>query len=348
MNGHIILVFIAFIFIALWNKKWAIFVGFALLVWMLSFRTNEVPDTIIYEWMYDDPLSRLDVNEIGYLYLGIAFRSLTGAEYIDFYITIVIVCLALWYIASKNILLENEHIGMLFLLFLSFYGFFYLGITTRNFLSEAIIMCGLCCYLKLEGKKKLILYLTCVVVAMFIHRSAAFFFLLIPLIRVKISTRAYYRMFVICIVLWLLSGSSLSRGLVGMLSGISMFAKLDNYSSSAEAAPSILSLQILINWIISYFAIKSRKSIDEKYITLYNYFLKINLMGLFTLAIIWSIPTSYRFYNMFFFFNYILIYMMIFHNNKIRRLRDQRVISIMISVVYFAILLHSFPVMLFY
>ncbi len=348
MSGHIILVFVIIAFLALLNKKWGLLVSFALLIWMLSFRTNEIPDTEIYQWMYDDPISRLDYNEIGFLFLGIGFKMATGAEFIVFYLSLVGVCLALWYFGSKKILPDDEHFGMLFLIFLSFFGFFYLGITIRNCLSEVLILCGLGFFLRLKGWKRIFFYLLFVVLAMFIHRSAAFFLLLLPLIRVKISTSGYYRIFALCVILWLLSGSALSRGIVGEISKLSMFSKLDNYSSSAESAPSMLSLQILINWIVSYFAIRSQNSIETKYRSIYNYFLKINMMGLFTLSVIWSVPTSYRFYNMFFFFNFILIYLIIFHNNRITKKKSKSIYSLSISAAYFAILLHSFSFLLLY
>lgn len=348
MSSHIVLVFIAIIFLALLNKRWGLFLAFSLLVWMFSFRTNEVPDTATYQWMYDDPLSRLDVNEIGFLYLGILFKTLTGAEYQTFYTCLVVLCLILWYFATRRILANDTDLSRLLLIFVSFYGFFYLGIATRNFLSEILVLNGLGFFISLKGRKRILIYLIFVALAVLIHRSAAFFLLLLPLIKIKISNKGYYRLFFVCLFLWLVSGSSVSRGIVSMLSNVSMFAKLDNYSSSAESAPSILSLQILINWIISFFLIRSRTYLDRKYYVIYNYFLKVNMIGLVTLALIWSVPTSYRFYNMFFCFNFILLYLSIFHNRKIRTVKDKSIVSILISIVYFGILLHSFPEILFY
>lgn len=348
MSGHIILIFSLVALLALLNKKWGLLICFAALLWMFSFRTNEIPDTANYMWMYDNPISRLDYNEIGYLFLGIGFKALTGAEFTAFYLTLVGLCMVLWFVGSKKLLPENECIGMHFLIFLSFFGFFYLGITIRNCLSEVLILCGLGFFFRLKGWKSVFFYLMFVLLAMFIHRSAAFFLLLLPMIRIKISTKGYYSIFFACIFLWLVSGSELSRDIVGEISKLSMFSKLDNYSSSSEASPSMLSLQILINWIVSWLAIKSRPTIESKYSSLYSSFLKINMMGLFTLSVIWSVPTSYRFYNMFFFFNFILLYLMIFHNRRIKNLRTQNMYAFSISIAYFAILLHSFPVLLLY
>lgn len=348
MNGHIILVFLVFIFIALWNKKWALFAGFFLLLWMFSFRSNEIPDTAIYRWMYDDPISRLDINEIGFLYLGILFQDITGADYEAFNVFVVCLCIILWYNASLLILPEKENRGMLFLIFLSFYGFFYLGITIRNCLSELLILCGFGCYMRMNGTKRIYLYYAFILLAMLTHRSAALFIFILPAILLKIPKHWYYRIFFICIIMWLVSGASWSRGIVGQFSKLSMFEKLDNYSSSTESAPSLLSLQILMNWIVSYFAIKFRHNIDMNYKVLYERFLKTNILGLLTMSLIWSIPTSYRFYNMFFFFNFILIYLMVYHNRLITDKSRKQALSFAISIVYFAILLHSFPEILFY
>ena len=62
----------------------------------------------------------------------------------------------------------------------------------------------------------------------------------------------------------------------------------------------------------------------------------------------WALPTSYRFYNMFFFFNYMLTNFMIFENQRIRQMRKQKVLAIFVSISYFAILIHSFSFLLLY
>lgn len=345
---HIIIVFFILIVLALINRKWAVWLAFLLLVWLFSFRTNEIPDTQIYIWMYDDPISRLDYNEIGYLYLGYIFKMYTDADFIAFYLTLVSICLIVWNLSMNNLLDKKEQWGVLLLLFMSFMGFFYLGITTRNCLSEVIVLFGISLYLLLKGWKRYLLYFLCVVLAMLIHRSAAFFLLLIPLFKLKISTPTYQTLYFVCLIIWLLMGSLISRVLVGDLSNIGMFSKLENYSTSAEASPSIISFQILSNWLLSFLAIRNKNNIETGYQKVYISFLKINFVGLFTLSLIWSVPTSYRFYNMFFFFNFILIYLMIFHNKRVKATNVKYSIAIFVSVLYFAILLHSFPEILAY
>ena len=117
---------------------------------------------------------------------------------------------------------------------------------------------------------------------------------------------------------------------------------------SQEKHPNMLSLQIIMNFFISYFSIRCRRFILPIFKKTYDCFLKINMLGLITMSLIWSIPTAYRFYNMFFFYNFILIYLFVFKNIRIRNNTMKNSILLGVSFVYFAILLYSVPEMLIY
>lgn len=348
MNGTVIVIFIVVLFLSLMKSQKALFLSFICLLYMLSLRTSEIPDTDVYKWMYDDPFSRMDYNEVGYLFLGYFFKCITNAEFIVYYLFISILCLLLWHKATKKLFPNEKEMGVLFLIFLSFYGFFYFGITIRNCLSELLILCGLVFYITNKGTKRIILYLLFALFAVFIHKSALFFFVYLLLINRKITTSGYYSIFIACIFIWLLSGIGISRGIIGELSHMSMLEKLDGYATSREASPNMFSLQIILNLIISFLLIKYRRFILPVFKKKYDCFLKINMIGLLTMSLIWSIPTSYRFYNMFFFFNYIPLYLMIFKNGRIRNNRMKYSISVGLSLVYFAILLYSVPAILLY
>lgn len=348
MDGNIILVFLLIILVTLFSKKRSVFICFAVLLWLFSFRTNEIPDTETYGWMYEDPISRFGYNEFGYLFVGYVFKIVTDAEFIVFYLTMVGVCLLLWYYGSRKLLPNNEHFGMLFLIFISFFGFLYMGVLIRNSISELLVLCGLSMFITQNGKKRYILFLLFIGIATLFHKSSLFFLFFIPLFRIKISTIAYYRLFLICVTVWMISGVGLAKDIVEEISKISMFSNYEKFATSSELSPNMFSLQVLISIFISYCAIRNNEKIESGYKIIYNYFLKINMVGLVVLSIIWSLPTSYRFYNMFFFFNYILIYLMIFQNERIRTMSKQLFYSVSISVVYFLILLHSFSFMLLY
>ena len=188
MNSHIIFIFIVILFISLSKKKAALFLCFALVLWLFSFRTNEIPDTEVYHWMYDDPISRLGHNEFGFLLIGYIFKTITNADFIVYYLALVGICLFLWYYGSRKLLDGNEHWGMLFLIFISFFGFLYMGVLIRNCISELLVFSGLVFLINERGKKSHILYIMFVLIATSIHKSSIIFLLLIPLLRIKIST----------------------------------------------------------------------------------------------------------------------------------------------------------------
>ena len=348
MSGHILFIFIIVVFLAILNRRWSLFLGLVLLLWFFSFRTNDIPDTEVYEWMYNDPISRMDYNELGFLLLGYLFKAVTGAGFMTYYLFLIGSCFLLLFFASRRLLQGEEHFGMLLLIFLSFYGFFYMGVTIRNCISEVLVLCGISLYLTTERKWRLFLFLLFVGMASVIHKSSLFFLLLLPLWIVKIPDNAYNRIFMTCIIVWLISGTGIAREIVGRISEISMFSNYEKFSTSSEASPNLFSLQVLISLMVSFYAIRYKNLINPDYQTTYNFFLKINILGLMVLSIIWSLPTSYRFYNMFFFYNFILIYLMIFHNDGIELIKDKMAISLSVCVAYYAILIHSFSFMLMF
>lgn len=348
MNGTIIFIFIIVLLLSFVKSQKALLVSFICLLWMLSLRTSEIPDTDTYKWMYDDPFSRMDYNEVGYLFLGYIFNLITNADFIVYNIFVSVLCLFLWFLSVRRLFPAENKIGILFLIFLSFYGFFYFGITIRNCLSNLLIFYGISLYLTKKSKLRIVLYLVIVLLAVFIHKSALFFFVYLLIINRKISTSGCYCIFGLCVLVWLFSGIGISRGIIGELSHISFLDKLDGYAESREASPNMLSLQIIMNFFISYFSIRCRRFILPIFKKTYDCFLKINMLGLITMSLIWSIPTAYRFYNMFFFYNFILIYLFVFKNIRIRNNTMKNSILLGVSFVYFAILLYSVPEMLIY
>lgn len=348
MNGTIIFIFFVVLLLSFVKSQKALFISFLCLLWMLSLRTNEIPDTDVYQWMYNDPIYRMEFNEPGYLLLGYVFKLLTGADFIAFSIFFSILCLSLWYWGIKRLFPKDQNIGVIFLLFLSFFGFFYFGITIRNCLSEILILCGITFYIRNKGAKRNLYFILFVLFAFSIHLSAAFFLFFLLFIKYKMSLRRYYIVLFVCFILWFLSGSTWSRGIVAEISHIPVFEKLEHYSSSMAEAPNMFSLQVLINWVISFFSLWCYRFIYPRYKSIYVCFLRINMLGLLILSLVWSIPASYRFYNMSFFFNFILIYLMIYKNKRIKNEINKTTYAIGVSVVYFAILLYSVPEMLIY
>lgn len=331
------------------SRNKGIVICFIAVLWLFSFRTNEIPDTELYRIMYENPLSRLDVNEIGYLLLGQAFSNITNADFIAFYLSIITFCMIAWVLVTKKLLSgEKFLLGFCFLLFISFHGFFYFGVTIRNAFSELLIYIGLSFFILSGQRRGLWIFLVSIILATLIHRSAAVFVLVLPFIKTKLSDRSYFVLYFICIFMWLIIGIVFARSFVDIFQQIDMFNKLENYSQSSEAAPSILSLQILSNLILSYCAILCRHFITPKYKYIYNCFLNINMVGLFAMCLLWSVPTSYRFYNMFFFYNFVLLYLMIFNNIKINVIARSKILALIVSTIFFVILIHSFDFMLIY
>lgn len=348
MGFHIIYVFLLVIAMAFVSKQKGLLIGFIGLLWLFSFRTTDIPDTQIYMYMYDDPLGRMEVNELGFLMIGQLFKNLTNAEFTEFYMTVIGLCMIIWAFVTRKLLGKDSYLGFCFLLFLSFYGFFYFGVAFRNSLSELLLFIGISYYVMSEKKVALLVFVFFVILAFFIHRSSVAFLLLIPLIKQRFKVQTYYSFYLLCIIVWLIIGTIFARSFVGLFQQIEVLSKLENYSRSSEASPSILSLQILSNLFLSIAAIYSKQYIKEKYKHIYNCFLNINMVGLFAQSLLWSVPTSYRFYNMFFFYNFVILYLMIFENVKIKNNFGRKTLSLLVSIAYFVILIHSFDIMLIY
>ena len=349
MAGHIIYAYIIIVLLAFVSKgKKGLLLSFVVLIWLFSFRSEDIPDTVNYTMMYENPLTRLEVNEIGFLGLGMAFKNVTGADFVGFSLAIISFCIIVWTIVTKKIIGNDSYLLFCLLLFLSFHGFFYYGIVVRNALSETLLYIGVSYYVLSEKKKAIWIYILVVFLGTLIHRSAATYILLLPFLKMKIHDKIYLSFYFVCIFIWLVIGTGIAKPIVDLFQRIEMFSKLENYSHSAEASPSILSLQILSNLLLSYFAIINRRFIKPHYSNTYNCFLNINMAGLLSLSLLWSIPTSYRFYNMFFFFNFVILYIMIFHNKKSSNLSRNKVLALVVSMLFFIILIHSFDFMLLY
>lgn len=348
MGGHIIIIFLLIILMAFVSKKKGLIVSCIGLLWLFSLRTDEIKDTVNYITMYEDPLSRLDFSEIGYLMIGMWFKTLTNADFIVFYLTVVAFCLVMWYFITQKFLEKEAYFGFCFLLFICFNGFLYLGVVTRNALSEILLLIGVWFYIKSDSRKSRWGFIAFIVLGALIHRSAAVFLLLMPIIKLKLSDKTRLNFYFICVFIWLVVGAVVSQYVINLFQRIDYFSKLENFSIYEEKSPSLFSLQILSNVILSFMAIYVKPFIRAQYKYIYTCFLNINMAGFFVLVLLRPIPASYRFYNMFFFFNYILLYLMIFENSKIKTVSGRKIMALVVSLAYFAILIHSFDFLLLY
>ncbi len=348
MSLNILFAFALILIISLFSKRWGLIFCILSVLWLLSHRTEDIPDTANYIIMYETPLLRMEYDELGFLFLGIIFNYLTHLDFLLYYLFLISLCFLLWYYYI-NKLLYNGQLCACFLLFISFYGFFYLGVTTRNAISELLLLGAFYYYLNTDNKKRWFLYLLFVVLAFLMHKSAILFLVLLPFIRANYSTKSLFYIYFVSLFLWIVSGIEVARSLLNEFSDIPLFSsKIEKYASSIEASPNMFSLQILINLIISFVAINQKKYIVNDYCKVYNFFLNINLIGLLTMTILWSLPTSYRFYNMFFFYNFIIMYLIIYQNKRYMSKMQKKMLTVLTSSLYFFILIYSNSFMLLF
>lgn len=346
---NILIAYLSLLVSSVIRQKRLIHFCFIGLAYFFSLRTNLIPDTDDYENIYNNTLDHEGVFEYGFLLLCDFFHDLLDVDFMVFYVIITFITMELWYYASKKLFCyEDDNLFVLFLLFMSFYGFFYLGVTTRNAISLVLVYNAYCIYLYYSDYVGKAICLALLLLATTFHNSAWLFILLLPFLETRLSTDNLYTIFFICMALWLFSGFSFARGLIMFIQDYSGLSKLEEYTDVFDVNTNTLSIQNIVAFTTSFVFIGQRDYIWEEYEREYDLFLKINLVGLAILSFLWTVPTAYRFYGLFFFFNFVLIYMVCFKNIRMFSMLKQYSMCAVFSLVYFATLIYCNIFMLLY
>ncbi len=338
-------IFIAFIFVVVFaaiRSKRIIHICFLGIAYFFSLRSELIPDTEVYMRMYEDPfnLGFQETFEYVYLVFCYLFKSITGANFSTFYFVLTFICLELWVAVTNKLFQNKENINEIFLLFISFYGFFYLGVTIRNAVSLLVVYYALVKYIQEKGRRKTTSYCIWVLIASFFHISALIYLFLIPIYKLRFSSRQLIYFWGLSVFLLSFSSVVFAQGLFSQLSQLALLSKLEGYTDETDMYTHAFSLQTITSLLVSLIVFAQKKYIDNSYRQMYNIFTNINLVGLIVLSLLWMIPVSYRFYGMFFFFNFVLLYLSFYHNVSIKKRSLSFFFTCGISIVYFFSLIY--------
>ena len=346
----LILFFILTCILALINKKKLIHVLFLSFAYLFSImRHEEIPDTVNYIELYNDPLALNHIGnfETGYIFLCYLFNDILGVKFELFIFIWSLSFFEIWYAISRK-LLPKDNLIMAFSLFMSFYGFFYFGIAFRNMIALMIVYSAIFIYLHY---KKVIKYFICLLLCLLayeFHRTTILFLLLIPFINKKYHKSVYIIMYSLSVLLLILSNMDIFNGVFGIMGNIEEFERLEHYMKEVDNNTSVFSVQILLNFLVSIYSYLQRDNIMEENKKIYNFFFNLNVVGILFMCISLKMPVAYRFYNTFFFFNFILLYLMFYRNKLPLFIKHGYLYSIIASVVYFVSLIYCNSFMLLY
>ena len=295
--------------------------------------------------MYYNPKSH-QKSEYGYRLLGDIFRQLTGADFMAFYIFVVAIGLLIWLLCTRK-LFHQERYGILLLLFMPFYGYFYFGVTIRNALAEIIVYGAFVTFL-LAKRYRWILYVSLVILASFIHRSSLAFLIVIFFANANLKSFHLLVIYGLCVCFWLMSGFDFAQGVLLQISQLDVLSKVSHFANRSLMNTNMFSLQNIVAFIMMLLCIMQKDCITSRYQRIYSFFLNVSLVGLFVMSLFWHVPTAYRFYNMFFFFNFPILYLVTFHNKLVNINLLKYSFAVLFSIIYFSTLIYCNPFFLLY
>lgn len=317
------------------------------LAFLFSTRGMDVPDTEGYMRRYDEVfLYFANENiELGLTTLCFISNNLIGLSFSTFLFIVTLLLMELWYFVSCK-LFPNSQVGMLFLLFMSFFGFFYLGIVFAN--GIALIICY-AAFAILQTKKRNALFYCCglLILATLFHKSSVLFFVIIPLMRVKLSNGRIMFWFIFSLFLLVTSNISIINNVLTALQNYSEdFNEYNNYES--EKAGKLFNITFLMEFVITILAIYSRSKIRKDIRDKYDMYLKLVLVGFTIYCIFWTYNGVTRISGLFYFYSSIIIYMHIYENSRIRNRVTKNFIAVIASILLFVVLIYSQSGLLYY
>lgn len=337
------------LFFSVINKKWFVHFLFITLSYILAMGSSLIPDRDNYLEIYNEPYAINHIGNFEYAFLMLCyfFHFVLEIEFKDFLFILFFISFEIWFIITNQIF-KKDNIFIAFALFMSFYGFFYFGIVIRNMVALIFLYAAFYFFLLKSGALKYIMFFVFCLLAYEFHRISGVFLLLIPLLNIKIPQRSLFWLFLLSIIIMLTGSLSFIQIIVKESLQIEGFDRVEHYVNSTDTGASIISVQILFNFIISMLLLMQRVNIDEGKKHIYDFFLNLNIMGLLVMAICWKMPSAYRLYNYFFFYNFIPLFCIFFYTNSKLMYRLRYIGSILLSFVYLIILIYCNPFMLLF
>lgn len=341
----IIIILIIVYLLCISEKKALHQVAILLLCFLFANRATSVPDTLNYIEIYEQNLTIIDNIEIGYLYLCAFFHSL-GLSFSQYLFCILFICLEILYKHTSTIL-RNRHIGIALVMLMSYFGLYYYGIVLRSAIAITICFCGIANVLFKQTPTSKLILLILIILASTIHISSLLF--LLAFISFINLPKSILWAIIIATVLLLTTTSiiPISQFIEYVTVGLNA-NRLTRYASMLETSDgaSILSWTYIF---ISAVALRKKNNIRNDFDkNVCNCFLNLYIFGSLINSLFWQIPGGSRLSAQFLFFEFIVVYYLIFKMDLVRRYGNQLMIGVLYVTIKTFALFHYYPFFFFY
>ena len=341
--SSIFLFYILAVITCIIRNKWvihAVIIGFA---YLFSTRNDNVPDTENYINIFEDATWYIlnGTGDIGFSLLNLVSHDFLHLTYPVFLFILTFLLMEFWLYSTKK-LFPNGRYGVLFLLFISYFGFFYLGITIRN--AIALILCNhaVVCYL-CRDKKKILFFSIWVILATLFHKTSIIFFVLIPFLRMRIKPIILIFILLFSTTFAIFNNIPVVKTILETISSYTDgYDKYSEYTND-KVVTKFLTVTFLMELVISIAVIWGYYSVrlSKRSMYLYMTYSKFVLFGLVIHLALWTMPVVTRLSREFIFFSSVIFYLQLFHNQAKMGINTRYICTVLISLAYFVVLIYA-------
>lgn len=337
----IVLIFISVVFLALINKGRFIQLAILLLCLFFSCRNELVPDTANYMAMYEQGLDFPENIEIGYLYLCHFFKNVVHFPFQLFLFVIELFLFESWYFISSR-LIGKKIINGAFILFVSYYGFFFFGIVLRAAIAITICFWAIYFLLTKSNKTRFILYYVLVCISALIH-VGGLLFLVAPLLNKHLSKKLLYLVIICAVVIMFILNGGFISSYIERFSAIISMGRASSYIENYDNEVSI-SILTWINYAIAFFIVFFREKKAVQYTTskYLDFFINLCVFAVLINSLFFRFYSGARLSMQWSFFEFIPLISLSSYS------RAKWKIVLVYSLVKFVALIHYYPLILNY
>lgn len=305
------------------------------LAYLFSTRNENVPDTDNYMFHYENALVELmDVTgDIGMVALNYLFNNILDLPFSVFLFVLTFFLMEICYYATKRIVL-SQHIGIVFLLFMSFYGFFYFGIIIRNGVALTLCYLALSFLIRSEkwGKLKFVGVMS---LALLFHKSSILLFPLLFLVNMKMTYNRAVIWFLLSLLMIGLGSVSMVSSSLKLIEGVDSYS-YDRYSSYTEdSTTKLYTATFIMDFFITIVSICGQRIVKNDVRQMYEFVLKVILLGFSMYCLLWQLPGISRIAGMYFFMSSLVFYIFIYWSKYKVSNALKNSLTLIVSLSYF-------------
>lgn len=311
-----------------------------MLCFLFASRSMDVPDTINYYEIFRYPMSEsMFQYEYGYLYLNYICHDLLSMQFSTYLFLLSFFMLESWYYCTSK-LIPKAHMGLIFLFYIVFYGYYFDGVVIRNGLGICICYIG---FLFLNNPKiiKYIIYIAIVALAFSLH-VGTLLFLLVPFLNKSLSKKTLYVWVTINLILIIFTQVDFVQNMLNRLFALEELKRLNAYGDESARSGNGLSVFFILNYVLSVLMVIFRDCVRPERQKVYNFFLNIVLLGVCLDCATNTINSASRAGAQFIYFSSIPIYLLCYESSLFSK-KDGGFVIYTLSFVYFFALIHYFP-----